>query len=53
MSENLLQSDIGEIVEQLGDVAGDLAGKTVLLAGGCGFLGRYFTAVSSDTSPRQ
>jgi UDP-glucuronate decarboxylase len=35
-------SDAKEIAELLGDVANDFAGKTVLMAGGMGFLGRYF-----------
>ena len=37
--------DIGEIVRRLGDSARQLEGKRVLLAGGCGFLGRYFLEV--------
>jgi len=45
MTEALLKSDIKEIVERLGEVAHALAGKTVLLTGGRGFLGRYFTHV--------
>lgn len=44
----VLQSDVREIVSQLGDVAADFSGKTVLLAGGCGFLGRYLTAVFDE-----
>jgi UDP-glucuronate decarboxylase len=42
MAEFLLQSDIAEIVERLEAPAQDFAGKTVLLTGGRGFLGRYF-----------
>ncbi|MDO8607486.1 MAG: NAD-dependent epimerase/dehydratase family protein [Phaeospirillum sp.] len=45
MAEFLLQSDITEICERLGDAAHDFAGKTVLLTGGRGFLGRYFMEI--------
>lgn len=45
MTEFLLQSDVEEVVGELGDVADDLAGKTLLLAGGRGFLGRYLSAI--------
>jgi len=38
-------SDIQEICLLLGDVALDFSGKKVLLAGGMGFLGRYFQSV--------
>ena len=38
----MLNSDITEIVIRLGDDANAFAGKTVLLTGGRGFLGRYF-----------
>lgn len=40
--EFLLKSDIEEIVERLRPHAGAFSGKTVLLCGGRGFLGRYF-----------
>jgi UDP-glucuronate decarboxylase len=40
---NILESDINEIVEGIQPLASDLAGKTVLITGGRGFLGRYFT----------
>ena len=36
-------SDIAEIVAGLGAEAASFAGKTILLTGGRGFLGRYFT----------
>ena len=42
MTEFLLQSDIAEIAGRIESAAGDFAGKTVLLTGGRGFLGRYF-----------
>jgi UDP-glucuronate decarboxylase len=41
----MLQSDITEIVTRLGDDAKAYSGKTVLLTGGRGFLGRYFMDV--------
>ncbi|HEX9703460.1 MAG TPA: NAD-dependent epimerase/dehydratase family protein [Rhodospirillales bacterium] len=45
MSQAFLKTDIQEIAATLGDKAGAFAGKTVLLTGGRGFLGRYFTEV--------
>ncbi len=45
MSNFLLKSDIDEIIERLGDKARVFEGKTVLLTGGRGFLGRYFMEV--------
>ena len=45
MKNFFLSSDIDEIVERISDVAKDLSGKTVLLTGGRGFLGRYFVEV--------
>jgi UDP-glucuronate decarboxylase len=42
MTEFLLKSDIAEICQRLGAAAHDFSGKTVLLTGGRGFLGRYF-----------
>ena len=45
MTEFLLASDIAEICRRLGDTAHDFAGKTVLLTGGRGFLGRYFMEI--------
>jgi UDP-glucuronate decarboxylase len=44
MTDFVLKSDIQEITTTLGDVAQSFAGKTVLLTGGRGFLGRYFIA---------
>jgi UDP-glucuronate decarboxylase len=42
----LLSTDIDEIVDtQTGTFWGQFAGKRILLTGGCGFLGRYFTEV--------
>ncbi len=45
MSDFLLRSDIAEIALGLSETARRLSGKTVLLTGGRGFLGRYFTGV--------
>lgn len=47
MTDFVVRSDIAEIVETLREPARDLAGKTVLLTGGRGFLGRYFMEVFS------
>ena len=47
MSAFILSSDIEEIVERLRPNARVFAGKTVLLTGGRGFLGRYFMEVFS------
>lgn len=43
MSTSLLDSDIAEIADNLGDTATAFAGKTILLSGARGFLGRYLT----------
>lgn len=43
----LLKDDISEIVERIGDIRDRFSGKTVLLTGGKGFLGRYFMEVFS------
>ena len=45
MENFCLDGDIEEIIEGLGETAGAFEGKTILLTGGRGFLGRYFTAV--------
>ena len=45
MSPFLIDSDIKEVVDRLGDQTREFAGKTVLLTGGRGFLGRYFTEI--------
>jgi UDP-glucuronate decarboxylase len=45
MQNSFLDSDIEEIAKGLGSEADKLAGKTLLLTGGGGFLGRYFQAV--------
>ncbi|MDE0797754.1 MAG: nucleoside-diphosphate sugar epimerase, partial [Alphaproteobacteria bacterium] len=48
MTEFLLKSDIEEIVARLRVDASVLSGKTVLLTGGRGFLGRYFTEIFAE-----
>ncbi len=45
MKNFLLISDIKEIVKRLGDDINNFSGKTILLTGGRGFLGRYFMEV--------
>ena len=45
MSSFLFQSDIEEIRNDLANLANDLSGKTILLTGGRGFLGRYFMEI--------
>jgi UDP-glucuronate decarboxylase len=40
-----LPTDIDEIIDGLGDAVSRFAGKTILITGGMGFLGRYFTAM--------
>ena len=52
MTSSCLESDIGEIVERLGPAADAFSGKTVLITGGRGFLGRYFTRVFSALNSR-
>lgn len=45
MADYFIDSDFDEIIEGLGAEAQKFAGKTVLLTGGRGFLGRYFSEV--------
>ena len=45
MTKFLLKSDIQEITDRLATLAHKFSGKTILLTGGRGFLGRYFTEV--------
>ena len=52
MTEFLLKSDIAEIVDRLAGPAQDFAGKTVLLTGGRGFLGRYFMEIFAELNRR-
>jgi len=52
MTDSCLASDIDEIVRRLGPTADYFAGKTVLITGGRGFLGRYFTRVFARLNER-
>ena len=52
MNDFLLDSDIAEIVGRISDNAQAFSGKTVLLTGGRGFLGRYFMAVFGELNAR-
>ena len=45
MNSRVLESDIAEIVHLVGDDACEFEGRTLLLTGGSGFLGQYFSAV--------
>ena len=47
MTDFVRTSDIAEIVKRLGNTAQKFSGRTVLLTGGQGFLGRYFTEIFS------
>ncbi len=47
MTKPFIESDIAEICERLGDAVDLLEGKTVVLTGGRGFLGRYFSETVS------
>lgn len=44
----IIQEDIATIVRGLGNEAERLAGQTVLISGGAGFLGKYFLGVFSS-----
>ena len=52
MSDFLLLDDIQEIVENINDVSNQFSGKTVLLTGGRGFLGRYFMEIFNELNKR-
>src|SRR5215207_566934 len=43
--QHLLESDLAEVVSLLGDAGHAFAGKTVVMTGARGFLGRYFTEI--------
>ena len=45
MAEFLLENDINQIVKNIDDISHEFSGKTVLLTGGRGFLGRYFMRI--------
>lgn len=52
MTTFLLKSDIAEIVDRLAEPAKDFSGKTVLLTGARGFLGRYFMEIFAEMNAR-
>ena len=52
MSEFLLLNDIQQIVDNLSDVSNQFSGKTVLVTGGRGFLGRYFIEIFNFLNER-
>ena len=45
MKNFLLKSDIQQILENIRDISQKFSGKTILLTGGRGFLGRYFMEI--------
>lgn len=52
MTGYCVPSDIEEIVARLGDAVRAFEGRSVVLAGGAGFLGRYFVAVFAHLNRR-
>ena len=46
--EFFLKSDIEEILDRIKDISDDFSGKTILLTGARGFLGRYFVEIFKD-----
>ena len=52
MSNFLLKTDIQQIVENLSDVSQNFSGKTILLTGGRGFLGRYFMEIFNQLNQK-
>ncbi|TSC72505.1 MAG: dTDP-D-glucose 4,6-dehydratase-like protein [Parcubacteria group bacterium Gr01-1014_38] len=48
----VIQEDLAAIAETIGSAAQELAGKTVLISGGAGFLGRYFLGVFAHLNRR-
>jgi UDP-glucuronate decarboxylase len=52
MTRYCLPSDIEEIVARVGDAVREFEGKSIVLAGGAGFLGRYFVAVFTHLNQR-
>ena len=41
----IIEGDLKEIIQNLGDSVGKLEGKKILISGGAGFLGKYFVYV--------
>lgn len=52
MSEFLLLNDIEQIIENISDISNQFSGKTVLLTGGRGFLGRYFMQIFNSLNEK-
>ena len=52
MKKNFIPIDIDEVVERVSSIAKDLSGKSVLLSGGRGFLGRYFMEVFNQLNKK-
>ena len=52
MYQPYVDSDIQEIIDRLGDDVQAFSGKSVILTGGRGFLGRYFTEVFAQLNQR-
>ena len=48
----MLATDVSEIVVRLDEHARVFSGKTVLISGGMGFLGRYFVTVLAELNER-
>jgi UDP-glucuronate decarboxylase len=47
-----VESDLAEVADNLGDIVHEFAGKTVLMSGARGFLGRYFTEIFRHLNDR-
>ena len=52
MSEFLLLNDIEQIIENISDISNQFSGKTVILTGGRGFLGRYFMQIFNSLNEK-
>ncbi len=52
MSNFLLKTDIQQIVDNLSNVSQNFSGKTILLTGGRGFLGRYFMEIFNQLNQK-
>ena len=50
--ENIFLEDIEVISNELKEFYGELEGKTILIAGGKGFLGTYFTNVLTQINKK-
>ena len=45
MTNNVIEEDIKNIAKDIADISHVLSGKTILIAGGAGFLGNYFIGI--------